>query len=218
MKLNSTATYTFILLFLMLGAGALSATWGFSLGSEALKGVTQPDSRPNKGNTRRTSSQPEEISILKEADIIKDVKERTSSNAKAPAEKDTQEKVTSPDDEPKQPASKFPFISKDKGVTLEVTAMRRQGDTVVFDVGIRNEGDQSVKFLYSFLNITDDQGQILTGETAGLPMELPAKSEKFTGTVSISSVLLTNAERVSMQLSDYPDQKVQLEMSEIPVK
>ncbi|MEB3293316.1 MAG: hypothetical protein VKJ24_09140 [Synechococcales bacterium] len=218
MKLNSTATYTFILLFLMLGAGAMSATWGFSLGSEALKGVTQPDSRPNKGNPRRANNQPEEIAILKEADIIKDVKERTNGSAKAPAEKDIQAKIPNQEAPPQQPASKFPFISKDKGITLEVTALRRQGDTVVFDVSLRNEGDQPVKFLYSFLNITDDQGQILTGETAGLPMEIPAKSAKLTGTVSVSSVLLANAERVSLQLSDYPDQKVQLEMSDIPVK
>ena len=68
------------------------------------------------------------------------------------------------------------------------------------------------------MTVTDDQGRILNGETTGLPAELFAKSDRSTGPVKISSALLANASRVSLQLSDYPNQKIQLEVSDIPVK
>jgi len=40
MKLNSTVLLTLILLTTMLGAGCISAVWGFTVGHEALKAVT----------------------------------------------------------------------------------------------------------------------------------------------------------------------------------
>ena len=46
MRLNSTVVLTLVLLVLMVGAGLTSATWGYKLGREALKGITQPDARP----------------------------------------------------------------------------------------------------------------------------------------------------------------------------
>lgn len=76
MKVNSTVALTFILLALMFGAGVVSAAWGFAIGREALKGITQPDSRPtNKVNNRPTGNR-DEMVILKEEDIIKTVKEK----------------------------------------------------------------------------------------------------------------------------------------------
>ena len=224
MKLNSTATFTFALLILMVGAGVFSSMGGFSLGSEALKGVTQPDSRPNKSSSNsaakpRNSGQAE-ITLMKEDDILKAAKEKVNSSLKAGAKPDPgdqKSKFRDPPDD-KKTTGKFPFTHKDKGVTLEVTASRRQEDTLLLDLAIKNDSDQSVKFLYSFLTVTDDQGRILNGETTGLPSELLAKSDRSTGTVKISSTLLANASRVSLQLSDYPNQKIQLEVSDIPVK
>ena len=226
MKLNSTATFTFALLVLMVGAGIFSAMSGFSLGSEALKGVTQPDSRPNKSNSNANASQQQrtlgqaEITLMKEEDILKAAKEKVSTSLKAgakPDPADQKDKLKDPTDD-KKTIGKFPFIHKDKGITFEVTASRRQEDTLLLDLALKNDSDQPVKFLYSFLTITDDQGRILNGETTGLPAELPAKSDRSTGTVKISSVLLANASKITLQLSDYPNQKVQLEVSDIPVK
>jgi len=225
MKLNSTATFTFVLLVLMVGSGVCSAMGGFNLGSEALKGVTQPDSRPSKSNSNAIASKQHgngqaEMTLMKEEDILKAVKEKMSTSLKAGAKPDLADQKDKFKDDPslKKTASQFPFITKDKGVTLEVTATRRQEDTVIFDVALKNDSPQPVKFLYSFLTITDDQGRLLSGETLGLPPELAAGSDRSTGTVKISSSLLANASKVSLQLADYPNQKIQLELSDIPVK
>ena len=76
MKLNSTVALTFILLALMFGAGVVSASWGFAIGREALKGITQPDSRPTNKVNRKPASNRDEMVILKEEEIIKAVKDK----------------------------------------------------------------------------------------------------------------------------------------------
>lgn len=225
MKLNSTATFTFVLLFLMVGAGVASSMGGFSLGSQALKGVRQPDSRPNKASSndsspKRTLGQAE-ITLLKEEDILKAAKEKVNSSLKAGAKPDPasqKDALKEAPDSKKTVSKQFPYVGKDKKVTIEVTAIRRQEDTVIFDLALKNDSAQTVKFLYSFLSITDDQGRLLNGETSGLPPELAPESDRVTGTVKISSSLLSTASKVSFQLSDYPDQKIQLEVSDVPVK
>lgn len=75
MRLNITVILTFTLLALMFGAGAVSASWGFTLGREALKGITQPDVRPtsNLGSRKGNPAGGKEIMILKEEDILKSV-------------------------------------------------------------------------------------------------------------------------------------------------
>ncbi len=227
MKLNSTATFTFVLLFLMVSAGAVSSMGGFSVGTEALKGVRQPDSRPNKassgggGNSQKRTSGQAEITLLKEEDILKAAKEKVSSSLKAGAKLDPiadQKDVIKETSEARKTNQQFPYVAKDKEVTIEVTAIRRQEDTVSFDVSLKNDSGKTVNFLYSFLTITDDQGRLLNGETTGLPPELAARSDRVMGTVKVSSSLLANASKVSLQLSDYPDKKIQLEVSDIPIK
>ena len=219
MRINSTVALTFILLTSMFGAGIVTGAWGFAIGREALKGITQPDARPtNKvGKKSGSARASEELVILQEEDIIKKVKTRLDGNAKSAAPANT----VSPKPEPeKQVATpvKFPIVSQDKGVTIEVSGVRQRGDSVVFDVAMKNEGSQPVKFLYSFLNVTDEQGRVLSADTDRLPTELPPNNQKFSGTVSLSATLLDKAQKVSIQLTDYPDQKLQLRMADIPVK
>ena len=50
-----------------------------------------------------------------------------------------------------------------------------------------------------------------------LPAELPPNGQVFYGTVSIPTALLENAKEVSLTLTDYPGQKLQLQISGIPV-
>ncbi len=216
MRINSTVALTFILLTMMFGAGIVTGAWGFAIGREALKGITQPDARPtNKVSKKNGSARAtDELVVLPEADIIKTVKARLDGNAKSTS-------VSTPQPEPEKTATapaKFPIISQDKGVTVEVSGVRQRKDSVVFDVSMRNEGARSVKFLYSFLNITDEQGRVLSADTDGLPTELPPNNQKFAGTVSLSTTLLDKAQKISIQLTDYPDQKLQLRMADIPVK
>ncbi len=79
MKINTTVALTFTLLALMVGAGALSGTWGYTTGREALKGITQPDSRPTNKGTQQNAKGREELVILKEEDVLKTVKEKMNS-------------------------------------------------------------------------------------------------------------------------------------------
>lgn len=74
MRVNSTVALTLILLTLMVGAGVVSGAWGYAIGRDALKGVTQPDVRPNAAGTETTpTTQPREFEIIPEAQILQDV-------------------------------------------------------------------------------------------------------------------------------------------------
>jgi hypothetical protein len=228
---------TLILLAMMLGAGFVSAMWGFTIGHEALKGVTQPDVRPTKklAENQQVSLGKEGVPILREEDILVNVneyikgkiKDSKSENAE---EKDNQADKTQSQQKPTptpsatqasftttNPSLKLPVKSQDRGVTLEVRSATQQGGSLLLNVSLKNDGTNPVRFLYSFLNVTDDQGRALSAITEGLPGELPPNSEAFSGTVSIPTALLEDAKKLSLTLTDYPDQKLQLKMSEIPV-
>lgn len=82
MKLNSTVALTLILLTLMAAAGVASGIWGYALGREALRGVTQPDVRPTSlgGEASREQGSRDEIIIIPESKIIEDVKNRINNS------------------------------------------------------------------------------------------------------------------------------------------
>ncbi|MBP0000608.1 MAG: hypothetical protein J7641_16690 [Cyanobacteria bacterium SID2] len=84
MKINFTVVLTVALLLLTIGAGVASAMWGFSLGREALKGVTQPDFRPNGNfaNNRPEGGTPGgTVQFLKEVDVLKQVEAQIGSGS-----------------------------------------------------------------------------------------------------------------------------------------
>lgn len=246
MKLNSTVALTLILLAMMLGAGFVSAMWGFTLGHEALKGVTQPDVRPIKdiAEKQKAASGKEGLTILREEDILTKVNEYIKNSAKQAKEakidnkeskaEDKDEQANNsqpqPDDQPSPDEStpqatlastnssiKLPLKSEDRGVSLEIRSATQQGGSLLLNVTMKNQGAGAVRFLYSFLNVTDEQGRALSAITEGLPGELPPDGQEYTGTVSIPSALIENAKKLSLTLTDYPDQKLQLKMTEIPV-
>ena len=227
MVLNSTVVLTLILLTLMFGAGVTSSVWGFTLGREALKGTTQPDVRPssNAGGKQGTPAKGDQVSILKEKDILKTVKARTEGRDpdKIAAPNTKADKASSKPATAKKPATeknasaKFPMNSRDGGITLEVSAANQRGNSMLLDVSMKNEGSQAVRFLYSFLNVTDNQGRVLSATAEDLPAELPPNGQVFYGTVSIPTALLENAKELSLTLTDYPGQKLQLQIAGIPV-
>ncbi|MEQ8540410.1 MAG: hypothetical protein RIB93_23515 [Coleofasciculus sp. D1-CHI-01] len=253
MKFNSTVALTLILLAMMLGAGFVSAMWGFSLGHEALKGVTQPDVRPTKklANNQEVEPGDKEVALLSEREILVNVhayihdqdKDEDSNSDNNDSESKSQTETDKPDEsaaenqqsEREEESSEsdvfdtetsftsngsnqnLPLKSQDRGVTLEVRSANLQGGSLLLDVSLKNEGDNPVRFLYSFLNVTDDKGRALSAITEGLPGELPSNGEEFSGTVSIPTALLDDAKALSLTLTDYPDQKLKLKMSEIPV-
>jgi len=253
MKFNSTVALTLILLAMMLGAGFVSAMWGFSLGHEALKGVTQPDVRPTKklANNQEVEPGDKEVALLSEREILVNVhayihdqdKDEDSNSDNNDSESKSQTETDKPDEsaaenqqsEGEDESSEsdvfdtetsftsngsnqnLPLKSQDRGVTLEVRSANLQGGSLLLDVSLKNEGNNPVRFLYSFLNVTDDKGRALSAITEGLPGELPSNGEEFSGTVSIPTALLDDAKALSLTLTDYPDQKLKLKMSEIPV-
>ena len=222
MKVNSTVVLTLLLLLLMLGSGVVSSMLGFAIGHAALKGVTQPDIRPTNKLTgsKQIASGKEKVMILPEEDIIAAVKaERSGKNKASSVNKPKAEAVSqkSPDQSSSASQAGFPIKSESQGVTLQVLSARQQPGSLLLNVSLKNQGNSSVRFLYSFLNVTDDQGNTLSATTDGLPGDLPANGQEFTGTVTIPNALLDDSKKLSLKLTDYPDQKLQLQMSDIPV-
>ena len=226
MKFNSTVALTLILLVMMLGAGTVSALWGFTLGHEALKGVTQPDINPAKklGDNRQVSEGQKELKFVDEREILIRVYDHTHGKGEKPrgaADKDEQEKqsaIEDGEDLASTPRSNFPLKDRDQGVTLEVLKATQQEGSLLLDVKLRNDGSKAVRFLYSFLDVRDEQDRPLSAITDGLPGEVPANGENFSGTVRIPMALLNNAQQLSLALSDYPEQQLQLKISAIPVE
>ncbi|MFM7363191.1 MAG: hypothetical protein ACKO11_01545 [Cuspidothrix sp.] len=230
MKTNTTVLLTVILLTLMLGAGSASGFLGFTLGSMALKGVTTPDGRPvtkfksNKGN----NPEQESTTFLKEEDILKAVKARirdkNQDNNAGKLEEEEDIKVNQP--QPKETSSGteeatqpgFPMVAESEGVIMSVKSVRYSGGDLLLRVNMQNKSGDSVRFLYSFLDITDDKGRTLSAVTEGLPAELPGKSGEFKGTISVPTALLDDVKQISLSLTDYPTQKLKLQLSDIPVE
>jgi len=231
MKINSTVLLTLILLILMLGAGSVSAFLGFELGSSALKGVSTPDGRPTtKFASSKGNNSQQGVVLLKEEEILKIVKARIEGKTKAAksekVDEDDEETNTSkqkPQEKPKEvveekPQPGFPVVAESKGVTMSVQSARYSGGDLLLKVKMQNKGKDSVRFLYSFLDVTDDKGRTLSASTEGLPTELPVNGPTFTGTVSIPTALLDDVKKISLALTDYPAQELKLEALNIPVE
>lgn len=230
MKLNYSVAFTLILLTLMLGASYMSGRLGYTLGHEALKGVTQPDTRPTSKikSRKRTSQQPAAVVMLKEEDILATVKARIEGKGKnvKPQKPQAQNKQSSSKETPAQKTQLakgdvlqpgFPIISQNQGVTLEMLSARYFGGALLLKVNFKNEGTKVVRFLYSFLDVTDDQGRKLRANTEDLPAELPPNGKTFSGTVRIPMTLLDDVKKLSLTLTDYPDQQLLLQIYDIPV-
>ncbi|MBK4728945.1 hypothetical protein JJD41_03435 [Oxynema sp. CENA135] len=231
MRINPTIALTLFLLAMMFGAGGLSASWGLKLGKDALKDVTQPDVRPSNGTGDNTgnSGRGAPLKLLKEEEVIKRVEAQM--DGKVPVEPEPKEQKPSPapkaetpeKTEPKAEENKeekddrFPIAARDRDVTFEVRSVKKEENSLILDVSLKNESDRSIQFLYSFLNVTDDRGRVLSASTDGLPGDLPPDARVYTGTVSIPTSLLDDAKQVSMSLTDYPDRELQLDMSPIPI-
>ncbi|WP_228052024.1 hypothetical protein [Sphaerospermopsis aphanizomenoides] len=215
----------------MLGAGSVSAFLGFSMGSSALKGVSSPDGRPTSkfASNRNNNAESDRVNLLKEEDIIKAVKARIKDNKtdKKAQKREEEEEITAKKSEAAQKREEvaeeklepgFPVVAESEGVTMSVQSVRYSGGDLILRVKMQNQANDTVRFLYSFLDVTDDKGRTLSAITEGLPAELPGKGPTFTGTISIPTALLDDVSSVSLALTDYPAQKLKLQVSDIPVE
>jgi len=213
MKLNSTVALTLVLLALMVGAGLLSAAWGIALGRDALKGVTQPDTRPTNNLAKRqgTAARREEFTILREEDIVASAKARINGTAKTSAPAVT--KLASNSDAGK---TKFPIVSQSENLVMEVNSAQKQGDSLIVRVNLRNNGSGPIHFDESSMSVTDDNGQELTTKVSGLPSELPSNKGTVSSTVSIPVSALQGTENISLNLKDQ-DEQIELDVPDVPV-
>ncbi|WP_414548594.1 hypothetical protein [Anabaena sp. CCY 0017] len=231
MKINSTVLLTLTLLILMLGAGSVSAFLGFEMGSSALKGVTTPDGRPTTKfpNSKTNNSQQLGVTLLKEDEILKIVKARIEGKTKAAKsekleenDEETRSSRQKPKEQPAVVAEKlqpgFPVTAESEGVTFAVQSVRYSGGDLLMRVNMQNKGSDSVRFLYSFLDVSDDKGRTLSASTEGLPSELAPDSPAVSGTVIIPTALLDDVNKISLSLTDYPAQKLKLEVLNVPVE
>ncbi|NJR58315.1 MAG: hypothetical protein HC769_05305 [Cyanobacteria bacterium CRU_2_1] len=93
--MNSTVALTLILLSLMVSAGVASALWGYHLGRDSLKGVTQPDARPIN-NVAEGDARREGLTLLREEDILANVKARIEGGANPSTEATQDSAVPNP--------------------------------------------------------------------------------------------------------------------------
>lgn len=107
-RINSTVALTFVLLTLMFGAGIVSSAWGFAIGREALKGITQPDSRPTNKVNRKNPNGREQLTFLKEDDILATVKSRIGGTSK-PSASPSSSPQSKTDTSNNQVAANFPY-------------------------------------------------------------------------------------------------------------
>jgi hypothetical protein len=228
MRINPTVILTLLLLGMMFGAGATSAKLGLTLGTEALKEITQPEISPTRNRKEQEEGlgKGNAITFLSEEQILQRVK--AIEEGKVPAEKPPEKKAEAkkPDQPaaepqkaaaPKKAEGNFPLTSKSQDVTFNINSVQKDGSWLFMDVSLKNDSDRSVQFLYSFLNITDERGRALSATTEGLPGELPADQKNYAGKIKISTALLDDAKQLSLTLTDYPDQQLQLQISNIPV-
>ncbi len=209
-------------LLIMLGAGGASAYIGYLMGREALKVVTQPDTETETKIDRKKpfGGAHKGLKIIDEQTVLIEIYNRKH-QSENPSSSKPASKVASDNSQSKPVDSiqpdKFPFQDRSQGVTMEVTQARLQGNSLMLSVNLRNEGTSAARFLYSFLDVRDANNRPLSAIADGLPVELPADGQEFSGQFIIPTTLLDNSPTISLSLQDYPDQKIDLNLNSIPV-
>jgi hypothetical protein len=226
LKSDRTLLLTSILLFFMLAAGILSGVLGFVSGHEALKGVTQPDIRPNNnkgGNQQNVNTKG--LELIQEQELIANVKKqmgveepKKDSQQAKDAKKQAKdfEKAVKNDPKTGLPIVKLPIVKEDQGITMTVKSLQSKGNNVKLEVTLSNHGSQPVNFGQGKIDVTNDRSQGIDATTAGLPSSLLATGKETKVTLTIPKNALNKVKSVSLQLTDV-DKKLQLEASGIPV-
>ncbi|WP_299488241.1 hypothetical protein [Acaryochloris sp. IP29b_bin.137] len=209
----------------MLVVGSVCGVVGYAFARQSLKGITQPATNPFLKESSDLDRRPRQgADFLNEKDLIAKVRSQTSGANTAKEKKKTapksnleKSKSQSQDKKDKSEPKSLPIKVQSQGMNLEVQSVSREDDTLILNVAFQNTSDRTVQFVYTFLDITDDQGQALFSEIRGLPTEFKPKGENFFGTIKILDVPPETVEKISLSLNDYPDQTVKLDIQNIPV-
>ena len=224
-NLQSTFLLIFVLLLMMLAGGSASAYIGYLMGSEALKVVTQPDSNSQESvsKSKAKSGSHKGLKIIEEREILVNVYDhiynqtKKNNQSKQSATKSKSILAKKEGKNQNTPSGFVPIKDSDGGVTIEVSQAIFQGSSLILGVKLKNESPNSVRFLYSFMDVRDDQNRSLSTITEGLPSELPANGQEFQGNLIVPRSLLNNSRNISLTLKDYPEQELELKLENISV-
>lgn len=125
--------------------------------------------------------------------------------------------ITNSSPSPQLKTSQFPMKSQDQGVTPKVLSVSTSIGSLLLKVSLKNEGSTPRRFLYSFLNFTDDQGSHISAIIDGLREKVPANAKEFFDTMTIPGAFLKKSRKLSVGMTDYPTQELKLIISEIPI-
>ncbi|URR35057.1 hypothetical protein NBE99_10465 [Thermosynechococcus sp. HN-54] len=201
----------------------ITALMGYHLGRDSLRGVSQPVMNPILGSAVNADSpaQGERSPILDEAEIIAQTKARIAEMTQGSGEREIVPAPTTASEpqtaEPAAPQT-LPIVAEDKGVRLEISHVDTIGQDLALHVSLKNDSSQGVQFIYTFLEIKNDKGSLLSALTEGLPTELPPGSDLVKGTILIPKSLLGDTKTLTLRLASYPNQDVQLQAANIPVE
>jgi hypothetical protein len=225
-KGDRTLLLTSILLFFMLAAGIMSGVLGFVSGHEALKGVTQPDIRPNNNKGSNPANiNTKGLELIQEQELIANVKKqmgveepkKDAQQAKDAKQKAADfEKAVKNDPKAGLPIAKLPIITEDQGIRLTVKSIQSKGSNIELQVTLVNNGSQPVNFGQGTISILNDRSQGISSSTSGLPNSLAAGGKETQILLTIPKNALDKVKSVSLQLTDV-DKKLQLEASGVPV-
>ena len=225
-KNDRTLLLTSILLFFMLAAGILSGVVGFVSGHEALKGVTQPDIRPNnnKGGSQQNTNT-KGLELIQEQEILASAKKQMGidepiKDAKLAKDAKKQaaefEKAVKNDPKTGLPIAKLPIVKQDQGITMTVKSIAPSGNNLRLELMLSNHGSQPVNFGQGTISVTTDRAQNINASSSGLPSSLAANGRDVKVFLNIPKNALDKVKSVSIQLTDI-DKKLQLEAAGIPI-
>ncbi|MFT0728116.1 hypothetical protein [Synechococcus sp. F70.1] len=219
----------------------VSGCVGYLFGQRALSGVSSPVTETSTPSASRVIRDPRTVPLLNEAEVIAAAEAllRPPSTptplftpppvvplTPTPVRSLSPELASAPSPLPTpQPASPSPptpsppplQVAASGQVAMQVLSVRREGGQVVLNVALQNNSPETVRFLYSFLNVTDDNGRPIDALIQGLPGELPPNSQVFQGTIRIPASSLAGSRSLSLSLADYPSRRHQVGVSGIPV-
>ena len=226
LKGDRTLLLTSILLFFMLAAGIMSGVVGFVSGHDALKGVTQPDIRPNnhKGGDRQ-NIKTKGLELVNEQEAIANIKKQMGTEEPkkdAQQAKDAKQRAAdfakAVQNDPKTglPIGKLPIVTEDQGITMQIDSIVTKGSNVKLELTLVNRGSQPVNFGQGKIDVTTDRSQSVDANISGLPSSLAANGRETKVILNIPKNALDKVKSVSLQLTDV-DKKLQLEAAGIPV-
>lgn len=226
-NLQSTFLLIVVLLLIMLAGGGASAYVGYLMGKEALKVVTQPDtnSQETVAKTKTQVGSHKGLNIIDERELLVNVYDHIFHQKNNTQGKNSQQSFLKPksnlvvneNSKNKSPSGFVAVKDSDGGVTMEISQAEFQGNSLVLGVNLTNDSSNSVRFLYSFMDIKDDQNRSLSAIAEGLPGELPANGQEFEGNLIVPLSLLTNSRNISLTLKNYPEQELELKLEKISV-